>query len=106
VDEPALNKRSAGEATVMEADGKTYLVPSFTTTGRPHLDQPESGRTFFMQLMVEIPSFDAKFTVTSLVDSQEFPTIGMPVYEGVASTVGTFKGIAVSGTAWNEQALG
>ena len=106
VAEPALNKRTAGEATVMEADGKTYLVPSFTTPVGRTWTSPQSGRTYFMELMVEIPDFDAKLLVTSLVDSQEFPTMGMPVYEGVAKAVGTFQDKAVSGTAWNEQALG
>lgn len=58
-----------------------------------------------MQLQVDIPSFDATIVVTSLVDSQEFPAVGSPVYEGVASASGTFEGRQVSGSAWNEQAL-
>ncbi|MEO7392990.1 MAG: lipocalin-like domain-containing protein [Ramlibacter sp.] len=106
VAEPALNKRSAGECTVMEADGTIYLVPSFVTPVGRTWKSPQSGRTYFMELFVEIPAFDATFTVKSLMDSQEFPTQGAPVYEGVASTVGTFKGVSASGTAWNEQALG
>lgn len=104
--ETALNKRTAGEVTVMDADGSIYLQPSFVTPMGRTWTSPQSGRTYFMELFVEIPSFDAKFTVTSLVDSQEFPTPGGPVYEGVAKTVGTFKGVAVSGTAWSEQAQG
>lgn len=104
--EPVLNQRSRGEATVMLADGSIYLVESFVTPFGRTWTSPRSGRTFFMQLKVEIPDFDATIVVESLVDSQEFPVAGGPVYEGVASANGTFRGSAVSGTAWNEQALG
>lgn len=103
--EPALNQRSAGECTLMDPDGKIYLVPSFVTPVGRTWKSPESGRTYFMELFVEIPAFDATFSVTSLMDSQEFPAQGRPVYEGVAKSVGTFRGAAVGGTAWNEQAL-
>jgi len=89
----------------MDPDGKIYLVPSFVTPVGRTWKSPESGRTYFMELFVEIPAFDATFSVTSLMDSQEFPAAGRPVYEGVAKSVGTFRGAAVSGTAWNEQAL-
>ncbi|MEO5670365.1 MAG: lipocalin family protein, partial [Ramlibacter sp.] len=103
--EPVLNKREAGEVTVMEADGSTYLLHSFVTPVGRTWTSPQSGKTYFMELFVEIPEFDAKFTVTSLMDGQEFPVPGGPVYEGVAKAVGTWKGQAVTGTAWNEQTL-
>jgi predicted secreted hydrolase len=106
VAEPVHNQRTAGEATVMDVDGTTYLVPSFVTPFGRTWKSPQSGRTFFLELRVEIPSFNANIVVTSLMDAQEFPTAGAPVYEGVAAAVGTFQGRAVTGTAWNEQALG
>lgn len=105
VEEPALNKRTAGEATVMDVDGSTFLVPTVVTPVGRTWTSPESGRTFFMQLQVEIPGFNASILVTSLVDAQEFPGTA-PVYEGVATASGVFQGQQVSGTAWNEQALG
>ena len=55
------------------------------------------------EFTVEIPDFDAQFTVTSLVADQDFPTFGNDVFEGIASTVGTFEGKPVSGTGWTEQ---
>jgi predicted secreted hydrolase len=106
VEEPALNRRSAALATVMLADGTTYLEKTFVTPFGRTWTSPQSGRTYFMQLKVEMPTFNSTFTVESLMDAQEFPTAGAPVYEGVASTVGTFQGLPASGTAWNEQALG
>jgi hypothetical protein len=60
---------------------------------------------YFMQLEVEIPSFEATLLIASLVDSQEFPVNGGPVYEGIASASGTFEGKTVSGTAWSEQTM-
>ncbi len=102
---PPLNQRTQSEATVQRPDGTTYFVPSFVTPIGRTWTSPASGRTFFMQLQVDIPSFDATIVVTSLVDSQEFPVAGSPVYEGIASASGTFEGRQVSGSAWNEQAL-
>jgi hypothetical protein len=106
IDEPVLNKRSAALATIMLPDGTTYLEQTFVTPFGRTWTSPQSGRTYFMQLKVEMPTFDSTFIVESLIDAQEFPTAGAPVYEGVASTVGTFQGLPAKGTAWNEQALG
>ena len=101
----ALDKPTPSHATVQFADGTTYIVDStITPTGRTW-KSPDSGRNYFLSLVVDIPQFKATITVTSLVDGQEFPVPGNPVYEGVASAAGTFDGYAVSGTAWNEQAL-
>jgi len=102
----ALNVTTQGKATVQRPDGTTYFESStITPIGRTWIS-PASGKTFFMQLRVEIPSFGAVFTVTSLMDAQEFPFKGgSPVYEGVARTDGVFEGRSVAGTAWSEQAL-
>jgi predicted secreted hydrolase len=105
VAEPKHGQRTGGEATVMDVDGTTYLVPSFVTPFGRTWTSPQSGRTFFLELRVEIPSFNANIVVTSLMDAQEFPAVGAPVYEGIAGAVGVFQGRAVAGTAWNEQAL-
>ena len=59
-----------------------------------------------MQLQVAIPSFQAQFTVTSLIQAQEFYSPTGSVYEGVASVTGSFQGQPITGgTAWNEQAM-
>ncbi len=102
---PELNKKTASNCTVQAADGKSYFVPSFVTPiGRTWVS-PASKITYFMQFLVEIPSFDASIVVNTLVDAQEFPLAGGGVYEGVAKASGTFQFQAVTGTAWNEQAL-
>jgi predicted secreted hydrolase len=95
---PALNVRGPSHATVQRADGTTYYVDSFVTPFGRTWTNPD-GDTFFLELLVEIPSFDATLTVTTLIDAQEF----RGVYEGIASAAGSFEGIPVSGDAWNEQ---
>jgi len=84
----------------------------------------ETGTTYFMTWLVDIPALNAHLTVTSLVDAQEFLSYGIGAaeklppgvsppplyrngtcYEGVASASGYFENKAVAGTAWNEQAL-
>jgi predicted secreted hydrolase len=102
---PELNKKAASNCTVQAADGKTYFLPSFVTPiGRTWVS-PASNTTYYMQFLVEIPAFDASIIVNTLVDSQEFSQAGGSVYEGVARATGTFQSQAVTGTAWNEQAL-
>jgi predicted secreted hydrolase len=101
----ALNQATPSHATVQFADGTTYIVDSTITPRGDTWTSCDSGRMYYLTLLVTIPQFDACLTVTSLVDAQEFPVPGNPVYEGVASASGTFQGYAVSGTAWNEQAL-
>lgn len=102
---PVLNQRAASQATVQDAGGNLYYVPSFVTPiGRTWVS-PDSGRTYFLEFHVEIPAFAASLDVTSLVDAQEFPVAGAPVYEGVAVAAGTFRRRAASGKGWIEQAL-
>jgi predicted secreted hydrolase len=98
-----LNQATASNATIQRADGITYYVPTVVTPiGRTWLS-PASGSTYFLQLQVDIPGFDATLVATSLVDAQEFPVTGSSVYEGVAGATGTFEGHEVSGSAWIEQ---
>jgi predicted secreted hydrolase len=103
VEEPALNKKVASMATVQRQDGTTYFVESFVKPVGSTWTSPESGQTYFMEIEVEIPAFEAMLTVKSLLDPQEFPLPLGAVYEGVASAWGTFEGVGVSGTAWSEQ---
>lgn len=103
VDEPALDKKVASMATVQRKDGTTYFVESFVKPIGSTWTSPESGQTYFMEIEVEIPAFEAMLTVKSLLDPQEFPLPLGAVYEGVASAWGTFEGVGVSGTAWSEQ---
>lgn len=102
---PDLNERTPSQATVQDASGATYFVPSFVTPIGRTWTSPASGVTFFLEFHVEIPAFDASLFVTSLVDAQEFPVATAPVYEGVAEASGTFRRQAVAGTAWIEQAV-
>lgn len=104
-DSPELDKRTASQATVQRADGTTYFVSSFVTPIGATWTSPVTGVTYFMKLKVEIPAFEATLLVSSLVDSQEFPVMQGPVYEGVAGAVGTFEGEEVAGTAWSEQTM-
>lgn len=102
---PALGERRPSTATIQDASGSIWYVPTFVTAIDRTWTSPVSGATYFMKLRVEIPSFDADLVVESLMDAQEFPVVGSPVYEGVASAEGTFRGRRVRGTAWNEQDL-
>jgi predicted secreted hydrolase len=105
LDSPELDKKTASQATVQRADGTTYFVSSFVTPIGATWTSPASGATYFMELKVEIPAFEATLLVSSLVDSQEFPFSQGAVYEGVAGATGTFEGEAVAGTAWSEQTM-
>lgn len=100
---PVDGQPISGHATIQKADGTTYFVPSVITPSDPW--PSPTGKIYFMQMKVEIPSFGARLIVRSLMKAQEFPVPKSPVYEGVASVAGTFNGKDVSGTAWNEQAL-
>lgn len=105
LDAPELNQKTRSQATVQRADGTTYFVDTSVTPIGSTWTSPESGATYFMQLKVEIPAFEATLLVSSLVDSQEFPMGEGSVYEGVASATGTFEGESVTGTAWSEQTM-
>ena len=102
---PALGERRPSTATIQDASGSIWYVPTFVTPIERTWTSPVSGATYFMKFRVEIPSFDADLVVESLMDAQEFPVVGSPVYEGAASAEGTFRGRRVRGTAWNEQDL-
>lgn len=104
-DSPELDKKTASQATVQRADGTTYFVSSSVTPLGATWTSPVTGATYFLRLKVEIPAFEATLFVSSLVDSQEFPVMLGPVYEGVADAVGTFEGKDVSGPAWSEQTM-
>jgi predicted secreted hydrolase len=99
-----LNTPVKGQATVLFADGTTYFEPStITPFGRTW--KSSMGVVFFMDFKVEIPSFEAEFTVTTLVEAQDFaiPISKIDTYEGVAKVSGRFLDHEVHGTAWNEQ---
>lgn len=105
LDSPELDKKTASQATIQRADGTTYFVDSFVTPSGATWTSPATGATYFMELKVEIPGFEATLMVSSLVESQEFPLSQGAVYEGVAGVIGTFEGEAVGGTAWSEQTM-
>jgi predicted secreted hydrolase len=105
LEEPVLNEKIASLATVQREDGTTYFVESSLTPTGATWTSPETGVTYFMEIEVEIPAFDATFTVKSLFEAQEFPVLGGAAYEGVATVEGTFEGEEVSATAWSEQTL-
>lgn len=106
--EPELGQTTTSIATVQYPNSPSIWVLTSLTPSKPWTS-PETGKTYFMELEVKmergiIPWWpDALLTVTSLVDSQEFPLPGGSVYEGVARATGAFNGVQVSGTAWNEQ---
>ena len=102
---PELNKKQESHCTIQGADGTTWFVESFVTPIGRTWKSPKSGVTYFMQFHIEIPSFNASIIVDTPVDDQEFPLAGGGVYEGIATASGTFQYRAVTGTAWNEQAL-
>ena len=110
LDEPQEGVATKSIATVQYPGKETVWVLSTTKPSKPWTS-PISGKTYFMQLDVTmhkdlIPWWpNATLTVTSLIESQEFPSAGGSVYEGVASVTGEFNGTPVTGTAWNEQAL-
>lgn len=94
----------SGFATLQNPEG-TMSVDFLTSTklGKPW-KSPNSGITYFMELQVTLAD-RSHFTVTSLIEPQEFFAPGSYVYEGVASVTGSFRGRNVTGTGWNEQAL-
>ncbi len=101
----ALGRTVAGHATVQDPNGDTWYVESTITPVGRTWTSPVSGATYFLQIRVEIPTFNASFMVGALMDDQEFPVASAPVYEGVAVATGTFQGQAAAGTAWMEQAM-
>jgi predicted secreted hydrolase len=104
VSEMALGKKVDSQATLQDASGATWFVPTFMTPVGRTWTSPRSGETYFLEWQVEIPSFKASLLVSSLLDEQEFVVPTAPVYEGVAVASGTFRNQPVSGTAWIEEA--
>jgi len=102
---PSLDTEFPSHATVQFADGTTYFDKSCTLTPTGRTWTSPTGTLFYLEFKIHIPSFDADFTVTSLVDGQDFPFPGglADTYEGVAVASGKFMGEKVHGTAWNEQ---
>ncbi len=76
---PALGERRPSTATIQDASGSIWYVPTFVTPIERTWTSPVSGETYFMKFRIEIPSFDADLVVESLMDSQEFPVAGSPV---------------------------
>ena len=104
VDTPALNKRTDSVATVQRHTGETHFVKTHVTPKRAWKSD-KSGKTYFVELLVELPDFNASISINSLMDSQEFhitKPLPLNVYEGVGTAKGTFEGEDVSGTAWIE----
>jgi len=121
---PAFGQKTRSHATVQRADKSTYYVDSYMTPVDRTWTSNKTGTTYAMTWLVDIPAFNAHLTVTSLVDAQEFLSYGIGAaetlppgvsppplyrngtcYEGVASATGYFENKAVTGKAWNEQAL-
>jgi len=105
LDPPKLDTKTRSQATVQRADGRTYFTETFVTPIGATWISPATGATYFLQVKVEIPEFEATLLVSSLVDSQEFPMGEGAVYEGVAGATGIFEGESVLGTAWSEQTM-
>jgi predicted secreted hydrolase len=102
---PSLGVAFPSQATVQFADGTTYYDKSCTLTPTGRTWTSPRGVLFYLEFKINIPSFAANFTVTSLLDDQDFPFPGglADTYEGVAVASGKFMGHDVHGTAWNEQ---
>ncbi len=103
-EDPATGAPVPSYSTVQSPDGQMYYVASTMTPLGPTWTSDVTGETYYTSVRVQIPGFDADFTVTAPVADQEFPTTGAPVYEGIGSVDGTFQGDAVTGDGWLEQA--
>jgi predicted secreted hydrolase len=99
---PQLNVPFQGFATVQSPDGKMYFVPSSATPIDETWRSPQTGKTYFTKLRVNIPGFNARIVATSLVKPQEFAGAA-PVYEGVATAKGTFANRPTTAQAWIEE---
>lgn len=102
---PTLDVAFPSQATVQFEDGTTYFEKNCTLTPFGRTWTSPKGVLFYLEFKIEIPAFAAHFTVTTLLDDQDFPfPIGqIDTYEGVAVASGVFMGREVHGTAWNEQ---
>jgi predicted secreted hydrolase len=99
---PQLNVPFTGYANLESPDGKMYYVASTVTPTGGVWTSPQSGKTYFTKLQVNIPLFNAQIDVASLMPSQEFPGAAS-VYEGVGTASGTFQGSPTTAKAWIEE---
>ena len=99
---PQLDVPFTGYANLESPDGKMYLVASSVTPTGSTWTSPQSGKTYFTTLNINIPLFNAQITATSLMPSQEFPG-SISVYEGVGTAKGTFQGSPTTAKAWIEE---
>jgi predicted secreted hydrolase len=99
---PQLNVPFQGYATLESPDGKMYFVTSSVTPTGATWTSPQSGKTYFTTLQINIPTFNAQIVANSLMDSQEFPGAA-PLYEGVGTAKGTFLGAPTTAKAWIEE---
>lgn len=110
LDEPELDKVTISVATVQDPNGAAYWLLSTTTPVGRIWRSPVTGKSYFMELQVDIPEQaahswpGASIIVRSLIDSQEFSGAAAAIYEGVAIAFGVLGGRPVHGTGWNEQA--
>lgn len=92
-------------ATIQDGAGELYYVQSRITPIGELWVSPHTGRGYAQELLVEIPSFDAQFIVTTSLLDQEFALPTASLYEGIASVTGSLLGEDVTGDAWIEQAF-
>jgi predicted secreted hydrolase len=102
---PEIGVSVKAYATIQDADGELYYVASTITPVGELWVSPSTGQGYAQQFLVEIPSFDASFTVTTRLVDQEFALSGAPIYEGTAGVSGEILGEQVTGDAWIEQAF-
>jgi predicted secreted hydrolase len=103
-EDPATDVAVSSSSTLQSPDGTMYYVASTMTPLAPRWKSPVTGETYYTRVRVQIPLFDADFTVAAPIADQEFPTQGAPVYEGIGSVAGTFQGEPITGDGWIEQA--
>ena len=102
---PEIDVTVDAYSTLQDEAGELYYVASRITPIGELWTSPRTGRAYAQQYRVEIPSFDAEFTVTTRLQDQEFAASGAPIYEGTADVVGTILGEDVTGDSWIEQAF-
>ena len=107
------------EMVIQYPNGVTvYFDADMTPLGDVWIS-PISGKSYFLEWLIEIPEEGIELRVKSLVKDQELRAYGIgapdnkeiydPVYgntfayEGVGSVEGIFDAIGVKGTGWNEQ---
>ncbi len=92
-------------ATIQDDEGHLYYVATKVTPVGELWTSPTSGNSYAQQFRVEIPSFGADITVSTMLQDQEFALPTASVYEGIAHAEGTLLGSPVKGDSWIEQAF-